>query len=155
MRLTLASVVFDGPPTRVSQAVTADGSALSVIFDQLVARSGTSDTDPMPQTVRLDGEVLCAGHGWVTVQARGAGLSSDAHGYAHATVWANGRRLRSEPAAANEPFVSAVVAPVEGRGIRLSVLLLAQRDLGIAGSAAECWLDTLDIQVIDHPRRAS
>ena len=95
----------------------------------------------------------CAGSGWVSVQVRGASVLVGGHGYVHAMGWANGRHLRAASDVPGEPFATAVTAPVGADGaLRLSLLLLAQRDLAEAGAAAACWVDSIDIMVVPDPR---
>ncbi|OYV02365.1 MAG: hypothetical protein CFE45_00645 [Burkholderiales bacterium PBB5] len=53
----------------------------------------------------------------------------------------------------DEPFSASVTAPVGPDGLlRLSLLLLAQRDLVEVGSGAACWVDSIDIAVTPDPR---
>jgi hypothetical protein len=128
---------------------TDDGQLMSLLFDSLHVESAAADLDIAPQVKRAEGLVQCEGQGWVSVQLRGAMLATGGHGYAHAMAWANRRRLRVAGGAPNEPFSASVAAPVGSDGrLRLSLLLLAQRDLGSEASAAACWLDSLDIAVL-------
>lgn len=149
MKLKLSSASFQDAALGAHCTRTDDGQVLSVLFDRLQIESAAADVDAVPQVLRAEGEVQCEGSGWVSVQVRGATTAAGGHGYAHATGWANGRRLQPATHAPDEPFVTAVAAPVgrDGR-LRLSLLLLAQRDLESTGSAAVCWVDSIDITVV-------
>ena len=153
MALRLSSASFEDATLGMQGSRTDDGQALSVLFDRLQVESATADTDTSPQVQRAEGVVQCEGSGWVSVQVRGATAVAGSHGYAHALGWANGRRLRAPASVPDEPFVNAVVAPVsDGGQLRLSLLLLAQRDLLSPRSAAACWIDSIDIAVVPEPR---
>jgi len=149
MALTLLSASFEDEQLGVHGTRTDDGQVVSVLFDYLSVESSASDGDAIAQTVRANGTVRCEGTGWVTVHARGAALVAGEQGYAHAMGWANGRRLRLPAPATGEPISASVTAPVGADGLlRLSLLLLAQRDLTAPNSAAALWLDSLDIEVV-------
>jgi hypothetical protein len=146
--------VADAEVLAATSARTVDGGVLSIVFGRLTARSLSDDADVAPQTLRAEIVVHGRGSGWVSVEVRGAGLSDRPHGYAHATGWANGRRLRLLTGSDGEPAAAAVSAPVGADGVlRVSLLLLAQRDLAVTPSAAQCWVDTIDVRVIDAPQR--
>lgn len=154
MSLQLQSARF--ATAAFSQTRTDSGNALSVLFDHLAVVSGRDDDDAPPQALRLDGEIHCSGAGWVSIQVRGQSLSSGPHGYAHLSAWANGRRLHAAPAGAEEPFSVSIAVPVKDEILRLSFLLLAQRDLTASNSAAECAVDSIDLLVISpRGRRAA
>ena len=149
MALILLSASFDDTSLGVHGTRTDDGQILSVLFDFLGVESAAADIDALPQTVHVNGTVRCEGQGWVTVHARGAVVVAGEHGYAHAMGWANGRRLRLKARSTGEPISASVTAPVGADGLlRLSLLLLAQRDLTLPDSAAALWLDSLDIEVV-------
>ncbi len=153
MTLQLLSVSFEDTSLGMNGTRTEDGQVLSVLFDRLASESQADDIDATPQVRRAEGLVQCEGSGWVSVQVRGATAVVGDHGYAHAVGWANGRRLRAVSDVPGEPFATAVTAPVGLNGVlRLSLLLLAQRDLAEAGSAAACWIDSIDIVVTPGPR---
>lgn len=153
MTFQMLSVSFEDTSLGMSGTRTEDGQALSVLFDRLSAESQADDTDAAPQVRRAEGVVNCKGSGWVSAQVRGATAVAGDHGYAHALGWANGRRLRAASDAFGEPFSASVTAPVGPDGLlRLSLLLLAQRDLAEAGSGAACWVDSIDIVVTPDPR---
>ena len=153
MVLQLLSVSFEDTSLGMNGTRTEDGQVLSVLFDRLAAESQAHDTDAAPQVGRAEGVVRCEGSGWVSVLVRGATFVVGEHGYAHAVGWANGRRLRATSDVPGEPFAAAVTAPVGADGaLRLSLLLLAQRDLAVAGAAAACWVDSIDIVVVPRPR---
>ena len=158
MSLRLSSASFDDASLGARSTHTDDGQVLSILFDSLHAESAAADTDAVPQTRRAEGVVTGIGSGWVSVQVSGTMLADGAHGYAHVLGWANGRRLRASATAteagADEPFVATVSAPIGADGqLRLSLLLLAQRDLGGDGTAAACWIDSVDIEVVAAPRQ--
>ena len=149
MALILLSASFDDATLGVHVTRTDDGQVLSVLFDSLGVESTATDIDAQAQTVRVSGSVRCEGQGWVTVHARGAVVVAGDQGYAHAMGWANGRRLRLKASSTGEPISASVTAPVGADGLlRLSLLLVAQRDLAMPDSAAALWLDSLDIQVV-------
>lgn len=149
MSLTLESASFDKVELGVSGARTNDGQVLSILFTGLEATSHPDDQDAMPQAVRADGPVRCRGTGWVSVQVRGGSQISGPRGLAHVMVWANGRRIGLMPDSPEEPLAGATTARIGADGeLRLSLTLLAQRDLAEAGSGAMCWVDSIDLQVI-------
>jgi len=153
LELELTSVHFADGGLGVHWTRTQDGQVLSVLFDHMKVDSGVKDGDVAPEVQHAEGSVRCIGSGFVTVQVRGATIVTGMHGYAHATGWANGRRLRAAPGPSDEPFVMSTVAPVSQDGqLRLSLLLLAQRDLLEPNSAAACWIDSIDIVVVPEPR---
>lgn len=153
MPLSLLSASFGDASPGFRSTRTEDGQVLSVLFDRLQIESARHDTDAAPQALRAEGVVQCRGSGWVVVEVRGATAAAGGHAYAHATGWANGRRLAPAPHAVDEPFVTSVTAPVaSGGSLRLSLLLLAQRDLDSANSAAACWVDSIDITVLPEPK---
>lgn len=153
MNLKLSSASFEDASLGMHGTRTDDGQILSVLFDHLQAASEATDHDAMPQVRRAEGVVQCEGQGWVSVQVRGATAAAGSHGYAHALGWANGRRLQAAARTPDEPFVAAVAAPVGSDGrLRLSLLLLAQRDLGSPSAAAACWIDSIDIAVLPDQR---
>lgn len=153
MAFQLLSVSFEDTSLGMNGTRTEDGQVLSVLFDSLTSESQADDTDAAPQVRRAEGLVRCEGGGWVSVQVRGATAVVGDHGYAHVVGWANGRRLRAASDVPGEPFATAVTAPVGADGaLRLSLLLLAQRDLAEADSAAACWVDSIDIEVTPGPR---
>ncbi len=154
MDFQMLSASFDDTSPGVSSTATDDRRVLSVLFDELVIKSERADTDLAPQVRRVEGVIQCAGTGWISVQLRGVALVAGAHGYAHVTGWVNGRRLRASAHVPGEPFVAAAVAPVGADGrLRISLLMLAQRDLAEADSAAQCWVDSIDLAVVDWPRQ--
>lgn len=153
MQLKLMTAVFDEPSLGAHSTRTDSGNVLSVLFDQLLANSQASDLDSAPQLQRAEGIVQCEGQGWVSVLVRGSVIVAGAHGYAHLTGWANGRRLREAARVADEPFCEAVLAPVAADGqLRISLLLLAQRDLTSSDSGAMCVVDSVDIAVLPPQR---
>ena len=155
MTMELRSASFEDVSLGMNGTSTDDRQVMSVLFDDLKAQSTRTDVDAAPQVRRAEGEVMCSGSGWASVQVRGTTAMVGGHGYAHALGWANGRRLCAAHASGepDEPFIAAVVAPVGNDGrLRLSLLLLAQRDLEFPDSAAACWVDSIDIAVLPGPR---
>lgn len=153
MSLQLQSASFETVPETVHVTKTDSGDALSVLFDRLTIESGPQDTDPRPNAFRLDGSIECHGDGWVHVDLRGYALSTDPHGYAHIAAWVNGRRMIAAPAGADEPVSAGLSAPVRSGTLRISLLLLAQRDLASASSTAACGVDSLDLRVVAPRQR--
>lgn len=155
MSLTLEFASFDKVELGVNGARTDDGQALSILFTGLEAASHPDDQDAAPQAVRADGLVRCRGTGWVSVQVRGGSQLSGPRGLAHVMVWANGRRIALMPDSPEEPLAGATTARVGVDGeLRLSLTLLAQRDLAEAGSGALCWVDSIDVQVLGPASRS-
>lgn len=150
MGLSLIEAAFDARAGAWRAAHTDNRQVLSILFDELSVHSGETDQDAAPQVLSFDGRIRCEGAGWVAVQVRGDAMSSSLHGWAHAKAWANGRALRAESPHAGEPWCASVVAPVRDGTLRVSLLLLAQRDLKDPTSAAACWLDSIDLTVIER-----
>lgn len=149
MSLKLNAATFEDASLAVRGTCTEDRTVFSLLFDNLVAQSQTDDNDAAPATQRAEGVVRCEGSGWVSVLVRGAVAVAGEHGYAHAFGWVNGRRIRATPREPDEPFSAAVAAPVGADGqLRISLLLLAQRDLASSSSAALCAVDSIDISVL-------
>lgn len=152
MKLQLMAASFEDSSLGMRGTRTDDGQVLSVLFDRLHVESLALDTDAAPQVRRVEGVVQCEGLGWVSVQLRGAAMVAGRHGFAHVMAWANGRRLRAGSSSnddAAEPFSAGTAAPVGNDGrLRLSLLLLAQRDLAAANTEAACWVDSIDLTVL-------
>jgi len=149
MSLKLNAATFEDTSLAVRGTRTDDRTVFSLLFDNLVAQSQADDNDAWPATRRAEGVVQCEGSGWVSVLVRGAIAVVGEHGYAHAFGWVNGRRLRATPRLPDEPFSAAVAAPVAADGqLRISLLLLAQRDLASSSSGALCAVDSIDIGVL-------
>jgi len=156
MTLQLLAATFEDNSLGMNGSRTDDGSVLSLLFDRLMVESAAADAGPKAEVRRAEGVVQCAGSGWVSVQLRGATALAGDHGFAHAMGWANGRRLRASGASEGDPFSISVAAPVAEDGVlRLSLLLLAQRGLADATSAAVCWIDSIDIIVLETQQRAA
>ena len=153
MDLILESASFDDIGLGMSGARTQDGQLLSVLFSRLEVSCPPNDLDAEPQTLRADGVVRCRGMGWVSVQVRGGSRLGGQRGLAHVMVWANGRRIAWLPDLPEEPLCAATTARIGADGeLRLSLTLLAQRNLAEAGSGAMCWVDAIDIQVLPAAR---
>jgi len=148
MELVLESASFDNVDLGMSGTRTEDGQVLSMLFTGLAAASQPDDPDAVPQAMRADGLVRCRGTGWVSVQVRGGSDLSGPRGLAQVMVWANGRRIALLPESPQEPMAGATTARIGADGeLRLSLTLLAQRDLLEPGSGAMCWVDSIDVQV--------
>jgi hypothetical protein len=153
MAFQLLSATFEDSSLGLKGARTEDGQILSLLFNRLAVESLATDLGTGPQARRAEGQVRCEGSGWVSVQVRGVAAVVGEHGYAHLIGWANGRPLRMMVDSLNEPFSACVSAPVGVDGVlRLSLLLLAQRDLAETASEAACWLDSIDIAITPGPR---
>lgn len=149
MGLILESASFDNVDLGMSGTRTEDGQVLSMLFTGLSAASQPSDPDAAPQAMQANGLVRCRGMGWVSVQVRGGSHLSGPRGVAQVMVWANGRRIALLPESPQEPMAGATAARVNADGeLRLSLTLLAQRDLLEPGSGAMCWVDSIDVQVL-------
>lgn len=149
MSLKLHTAIFEDAALGVRGTRTDDGTQFSLLFDSLLADSQVSDTDFTPAVRRAEGVIQCDGSGWVSVLVRGRTIVVGEHGYAHVTGWVNGRRLRPAPSGPDEPFSAATAAPVGPSGhLRISLLLLAQRDLAASDSGALCVVDSMDISVL-------
>ncbi len=154
MSLKLDAATFEDTSLGVRGTRTEDRMVFSLLFDNLVAQSQADDKDVAPTTRRAEGVLQCVGTGWVTVLVRGAVAVEGEHGYAHAFGWVNGRRLRATTSGPDEPFSATVTAHVGADGqLRVSLLLLAQRDLSSSSSGAMCAVDSIDISVM--PARAT
>lgn len=154
MSLSLESARFDNMSLGVSGSRSPDGRHFSLLFDRLFADSQPQDESATPQCLRVEGLLRCAGQGWLSLQVRGGCQLSGGHGMAQALVWANGRRIALLPDRQDEPLAGATTARVGPDGeLRLSLLLLAQRDLADPGSGALCWIDSIDLSVIEPTRR--
>jgi hypothetical protein len=148
MTLKLMSSAFEDTSLGVTGTRTDSGNALSVLFDNLQADSQATDLDDAPQLRRAEGTVQCEGQGWVDVLVRGQAWMAGEHDQAQVMGWVNGRRLRATASGHGEPFSASVSARVGAAGrLRMSLLLLAQRDLHNAGSGALCAVDSIDITV--------
>ena len=148
MTLTLMSSTFEDTSLGVSGTRTDDGQVLSLLFDHLLADSAAAEPDAAPQLRRAEGVVQCQGRGWVDAQVRGHVTAAGPHATAQLTGWVNGRRLRAAAHGADEPFSAGVSAPVGADGrLRISLLLVAQRDMHSTDSGALCAVDSIDIMV--------
>lgn len=154
MPLQLLSAEFDDARLGVSSTRTEDGQVLSVLFENLAIESQPDDQTQQPEVRRAEGTVQVAGTGWVTLQVRGTGVHTGDHGLAHGLLWANGRKLRLSPLGADTQYAAACAVPLRnGEPLRLSLLLLAQRDLQQAGSGAGFWVDSIDFAVHEPATR--
>lgn len=142
------------PATAVSTTQTENGLVTSVLFDELKADSSTCDSTPTVESAVMNFVVpLTEGiQKFVRIEARGSRGIAGPHSWAHALVWVNGQRLRipSNQANLTEPWYASSQLNVQGKTeLRVSVTLLAQRDMSELNSAAQCVLDSLDFEVID------
>jgi hypothetical protein len=153
MSIRFLDAQFDDASLGVHSSRTDDGQVLSILFDRLQSQSTPQDNDAAPELGRAEGTCRYEGSGWISVQVRGSTATTGPHGYAHAFGWVNGRRLQLAPSSSDNQIHASVVLPVDsGAPLRLSLLLLAQRDLAEVGSTAACWVDSIDIQVVPAPR---
>lgn len=146
MALKLISASFEDSSLGAQSTSTPDGQVLSILFERLSAESQASDKDLQPQIGRAEGVVRSEGQGSVTVQVRGSSEVAGSHGYGHVMGWANGQRLHVNTDEFGN-FVGVCTSLVKREGLRISLLLLAQRDLAHENSAAACWIDTIDLLV--------
>lgn len=150
MTLTLESARFDNIDLGVSGSRSPDGRHFSLLFDRLFAESQPQDAQTLPQLIRAEGLLRCSGQGWLSLQVRGGCQLMGAHGLAQVMVWANGRRIVLLPDSSAPPQADATTAAVGADGeLRLSLSLLAQRDLAEPGSGALCWVDSIDLSVVE------
>ena len=156
MTFQLLSADFDDASLGVHSTRTDDGQVLSVLFDHLEVESQAEDDDAAPQVRRAEGTVQCQGAGWVSLEVRGNVTVVGSHGFAHVLGWVNGLRLRSSTLGLDEPFSATVSAPVGANGrLRISLLLLAQRDLTAPATGAQSVVHSIDIRVIASRQRSS
>ncbi len=152
MSLKLIAVNFTSASIGTASSQTDDRKTLSVLFDDLVASHQPQDGHDQPQVARLDGAIQCEGAGWVAIQVRGGCHVAGVMGLAHAMVWVNRKPLGLIPLASEDAGLAAATVRVSaGEPISLSLTALAWRDMTDRHSAAECWIDSIDIQVLDHP----
>jgi hypothetical protein len=143
-----------GLPTEgVGTTRTSNGSVVSILFDACIAESSSRDRSLSAETFVLNFEVPVATgtKGHVRVEAHGFSASFGAHSWTYAVIWVNGRKMKpiNSPADASENFYGALCVDIGGQAaIRVSVTLLAQRDLLSQSSAARIVLDTLDFEVL-------
>lgn len=145
------------PASSAGSALTGDGSVLSIIFDKFKADSNPNDKALAAEANVLNFEVPItpAGSGLVRVEARGFMATSGAHSWVHAVIWVNGQRVVpiSNHGEINENFYAALCVDATGQTkLRVSVTLLAQRDLALLGSDAQVVLDTLDFSALASPQ---
>lgn len=144
-------------PTRtVRGTITDDGQILSLLFDAANVISDGADTTACPVSRQLDLEIPCSGSGSALVRLEMSGARSNAglHSWNHAFILVNGKRL-PVPAAVGtnanggENWYGALTLAVHARcALRVSISLLAQRDLADNSSTAQIGLDSIDLQVI-------
>lgn len=152
MSLKLGVVQFESASIGAVSRNTEDRKTLSVLFDGLVASHQPIDGHDGPQVICVDGVIHCDGAGCVSVQVRGGCYVAGRMGVAHAMVWVNGKPLGLIPLASEDAgFAATTVSVTSGGSICLSLTALALRDMRDGSSAAECWIDSVDIQVLDHP----
>ncbi len=137
----------------VSATRTDDGSVLAVIFNACKAESTPNDQTQSAEAAVLNFEVPLAtgSNGLVRVEAHGFMGTAGSHSWVHAIMWVNGKRMVpiSNNGDTSENFYAALCIDVAGQSaLRISVTLLAQRDLAIPTSSAELVLDTLDFAVL-------
>lgn len=149
MTLKLLQPEFADARLGLSFTHTEDRQVLSLLFERLSIESQTDDTGQPPEVLRAEGTVQVSGSGWVSLQVRGSGVLTGDHGLAHGLLWANGRKLRLSAQGQDTQYAAACAVPLRhSEPLRLSLLLLAQRDLQQAGSGAGFWVDSIDIAVL-------
>lgn len=142
------------PTTAASSTQTEDGRVVSVIFEDLKADSSIRDSAPSVESKVMNFAIPLAegSQKFVRVHARGFRAVAGLHSWALALVWINGQRMRipSNQASLSESWYAAALVNVQGKTeLRVSVTLLAQRDMSEQSSAAQCALDSLDFEAID------
>ena len=145
------------PDRGVSSTRTDDGVAMSIIFDNFKVQSNPTDQTQSAESAVLNFEVPLAADstGMVRVEARGFMATSGAHSWVHAVTWINGQRMEpiSNSGESNENFYAALCVDATGQTqLRVSVTLLAQRDLALLGSESQVMLDTLDFTALSSPQ---
>jgi hypothetical protein len=145
------------PVTGVRSTRTDDSSVLAVLFDDFKADSTPSDQTQSAEASVLNFEVpLAAGNkGLVRLEARGFIATVGPHSWVHVVVWVNGQRMVpiSNAGEVSENFYAALCVDAAGQSaLRVSVTLLAQRDLAVPGSSAQVALDTLDFSALPGPQ---
>lgn len=148
--LTINAAAFEDSTLGAHAARTDDGRAFSILFDAFGAECRPADGSA--RLARAEGFIQCEGRGWLSLSVRGALSSTGAHGFAHLLGRANGQRLQAAATEGGGPFDATLVVAVDRDSrVRLSLLLLAQRDFAEARSTAACWVDSLDIVVFERP----
>ena len=130
---------------------------MSIIFEKFRADSAPSDQTQSAESALLNFDVpLAAGSkGMVRVEARGYLATVGAHSWAHAVIWVNGQRMMpiSNSGEVSENLYAALYVDGAGQSaLRVSVTLLAQRDLTLPESNAQITLDTLDFSGFISPQ---
>lgn len=137
-------------PPGIHCARTDDGHQMSLLLQDFCAVSQPSQGCADPSSRQLDLWLPCTGQGWVLTQLRGSAISTGGHGWAELLAWVNGRPLRARAMPPDEPLLVSTKALAHG-GLRLSLLLLAQRDLEDPASTAGCWVDSIDLTTMVSP----
>jgi hypothetical protein len=145
------------PASGFSSTRTSDGSVVSIVFDKFKANSDANDKTQSAEATILNFEVPVspAGSGLVRVEARGFMATIGAHSWVHAVMWVNGQRMEpiSNAGEVGENFYAALCVDATGQSaLRVSVTLLAQRDLAVQGSSAQVALDVLDFSALLRPQ---
>jgi hypothetical protein len=148
MALTINSATFEDCSLGAHAARSADGQGFSIMFDALSAHShGASEG---ARVARGEGYIQCRGRGWVAVSVRGELAAGGRHAFAHVLGRVNGRSFQAGCSGAEEPFDTSIVAAVDDAGgLRVSLLLIAQGDPMQGQPAAGCWVDSIDLVVVD------
>jgi hypothetical protein len=138
----------------LSSTRTSDGSVVSIVFDKFKANSDTNDKTQSAEATILNFEVPVSpgGSGLVRVEARGFMATIGAHSWVHAVMWVNGKRMVpiSNNGETSENFYAALCVDAAGQtALRVSLTLLAQRDVALPRSSAQVVLDVLDFSVLE------
>ena len=144
------------PQSGVSTTKTDDGSVISVVFDAMRADSQPSDQTQSAEATILNFEVplVANSQSLVRIEARGFLATVGAHSWVHAVMWVNGRRMVpiSNNGEISENFYAALCVDTAGQSaLRVSLTLLAQRDLSLQESSSQIALDTLDFSLLAIP----
>jgi hypothetical protein len=147
--LTINAAMFEDCTLGLHAARTSDGQAFSILFDALGAQSGGAQHGA--RVARGEGYIQCRGRGWVAVSVRGALVAGGRHAFAHLLGRANGRRFEASCSGVDEPFDTRIVTAVDDEGrVRVSLLLIAQGDPMEDEDGAACWVDAIDVVVVEQ-----
>ena len=136
-----------------SSTRTDDGSAVSVLFNDFKADSNPSDNSQTAEVATVNFEIPVAAYDskFVLIEARGFCVSTGPHSWARFIIWVNGQRIAQPQSDTIDDgsFYAAMRVNVTQKSVlRVSVTLLAQRDLFEANSTAQCGLDSLDFSAV-------
>lgn len=141
------------PNADASSTYTNDGSVLSIIFNACKVESNPSDQTQAAEVkvLNFDVPVVASSNSLVRIEARGFMATEGPHSWVHGMIWVNGKRMMpiQNEKDVNQNFYTALTVKTQGvTALRVSITLLAQRDLAITQSDAQIVLDTLDFSVL-------